>query len=207
MLPASMVSLRRSPEQGERAECEATAAGAEPIMLTAQPAARTRRRWRKPTRATLLKSVAVVATCAMVSASGYLVWQHRQVEELQQRRAEFTAAAGQAVVTLMSIDGAKAQDDVQQIIDNSTGQFRDDFRNSADEFVAVAKESKSVTKASVKATAVESMTGDSAVVLVTAATTITNPAGANQQPRTWRVSVEVVRDGGQLKMSKVDFAP
>ena len=51
------------------------------------------------------------------------------------------------------------------------------------------------------------MTKDSAVVLVTAATTISNSAGANQQPRTWRLSVDVVDDGGQIKMSKVDFVP
>lgn len=107
----------------------------------------------------------------------------------------------------MSIDGSRAQDDVQRIIDNSTGQFRDDFKNSADEFVGVGKESKAVTEASVQATAVESMTKDSAVVLVTAATTIRNAAGANQQPRTWRLSVDVVRDGGRIKMSKVDFVP
>ncbi|MCV7136235.1 hypothetical protein H7J06_25010 [Mycobacterium hodleri] len=165
------------------------------------------RRWRRPRLATVLASIAVVATCALVAASGYLLWHHQRVGEEQQRRAEFAAAARQAVVTLMSIDGSKAQEDVQRIIDSSTGQFRDDFQNSAKEFVDVAKESKSVTTASVKASAVESMSEDSAVVLVTAATTINNTAGANQQPRTWRLSVDVVRDGGQIKMSKVDFVP
>ena len=165
------------------------------------------RRWRRPRLATVLASIAMVVTCALVAASGYLLWHHHRVGEEQQRRAEFAAAARQAVVTLMSIDGAKAEEDVQRIIDSSTGQFRDDFQSSAKEFVDVAKESKSVTTASVKASAVESMSGDSAVVLVTAATTISNTAGANQQPRTWRISVDVVRDGGQIKMAKVDFVP
>jgi Mce-associated membrane protein len=149
----------------------------------------------------------LVVTCALLATGGYLVWHHQQVVHEQQRRAEFAAGAGQAVVALMSIDGSRAQDDVQRIIDDSTGQFRDDFKNSADEFVGVAKKSKAVTKASVQATAVESMTADSAIVLVTAATTITNTASANQQPRTWRLSVDVVNDGGQIKMSKVDFVP
>jgi Mce-associated membrane protein len=165
------------------------------------------RHWHRPRLATVLVSIALMTTCALLAASGYLVWQHQQFDQTQQRRAEFATAAGQAVVTLMSIDSGKAQEDVQRIIDNSTGQFRDDFQGSATEFVEVAKESKAVTKASVKATAVEWMTEDSAVVLVTAATTITNSAGADQQPRTWRLSVDVVRDGGQIKMSKVDFVP
>ena len=166
-----------------------------------------KRRRRRPRLATVVASVAMVATCALVAASGYLLWHHQRVGDEEQRRAEFAAAARQAVVTLMSIDGAKAEEDVQRIIDSSTGQFRDDFQSSAKEFVDVAKASKSVTTASVKASAVESMSEDSAVVLVTAATTISNTAGANQQPRTWRLSVDVVRDGGQIKMSKVDFVP
>jgi Mce-associated membrane protein len=166
-----------------------------------------RRRWRHPSAATTLTSVAVVAASALLGASGYLYWQHQNVEREQQRRAEFAAAAGQAVVTLMSINSSTVQDDVQRIIDNSTGAFRDDFRQSAEEFVEVAKESKAVTKATVVGTAVEAMTHDSAVVLVTAATTITNSAGANEQPRTWRLSVDVTNDAGHIKMSKVDFVP
>jgi Mce-associated membrane protein len=162
---------------------------------------------RRPGLTTMIVGVALVATCALLAASGYLVCHHRQVEREQQRRAEFSATASQAVVTLMSIDASKAQDDVQRIIENSTGQFRDDLQSAATDFVKAAQDSKTVTKASVRAAAVESMTGDSAVVLVTAATTVSNSAGADQQPRTWRLSLDLVRDGGQIKMSKVDFVP
>jgi Mce-associated membrane protein len=51
------------------------------------------------------------------------------------------------------------------------------------------------------------MSPDSAVVLVTAATTISSSAGADQQPRSWRLSVTMLREGAQIKMSKVDFIP
>ena len=165
------------------------------------------RHWRWPARGTVLAVIAVTATCALLVVSGFLLWQHQQSDREQQRRAEFAAAAEQAVVTLMSIDSSRAQEDVQRIIDNSTGQFHDDFKNSATDFVDVAKQSKAVTKATAQAAAVQSMTKDSAVVLVTASTTISNSAGADKQPRTWRLSVDVVRDGDQIKMSKVDFVP
>ena len=193
---ARVQELRRSAAEAESEAVEPT-----------QTAETKRRRWHRPRPKTVLVGFAVVLTCTLLAASGYMVWHHRQVGEEQQRRAEFAAAARQAVVTLMSIDAGKAQDGVQRIIDNSTGQFRDDFQNSAKDFVDVAKQSNSVTTATVKASAVESMTRDSAVVLVTAATTISNNAGANQQPRTWRLSVDVTRDGGRIKMSKVDFVP
>lgn len=169
--------------------------------------AETTPRRRRPRAKAMIAVVAVVVSLALLAVSGYLVWHHQQVEHEQQRRAEFAAAASQAVVTLMSIDSSKAQADVDRIIENSTGKFRDDFRSAADEFVKAAQDAKATTKATVRASAVEAMTQDSAVVLVAAAATVSNAAGAEQQPRTWRVSVDMVRDGGQLKMSKVDFVP
>nr|WP_205843267.1 hypothetical protein [Mycobacterium intracellulare] len=69
------------------------------------------------------------------------------------------------------------------------------------------KDSEVVTKGTVDATAVESMHDDSAVVLVAATSQITNPAGAQKEPRAWRLSVTMTREGGQLKMSKIEFVP
>ena len=132
---------------------------------------------------------------------------HRQQAADQQRRAEYSAAARQSVVTLMSLDFNKAKDDVQRIIDNSTGGFKDDFKKQAEDFIAVAQESKVITEVTVNATAIESMTDDSAVVLVSATSRVTNSAGAKQEPRSWRLAVDLKHDGGQIKMSKVEFVP
>ncbi|BBX27775.1 hypothetical protein [Mycolicibacterium alvei] len=165
-----------------------------------------KRRWR-PKLATVLAGVAILVSGALLAASGYVIWFHQQADREQQRRAEFSAAASQAAVTLMSIDSAKAEDNVRQIVDNSTGQFKEDIESSAEDLVRAAQDSKATTKATAKATAVQSMDADSAVVLVSTATTVSNSAGANQQPRNWRLSVTMVRDGEQLKMSKVEFVP
>jgi Mce-associated membrane protein len=143
----------------------------------------------------------------LITLSVLMVINHRHQAAEQQRRAEYAAAGRQSVVTLMSLDFNKAKDDVQRIIDNSTGQFRDDFKNQADDFVNVAQQSKVITEVTVNATAVESMTNDSAVVLVSATSRVTNAAGAKQEPRAWRLSVSLQRDGGQIKMSKVEFVP
>ncbi|MGX9673552.1 hypothetical protein [Mycobacterium sp. HM-7] len=156
---------------------------------------------------TLAAATAVLASAALLAAIGYMLHYHRQFDSELQRKAEYAASASQAVVTLMSIDGTKAEDNVKQIIANSAGQFRDDFQADAKDFAQVARESKAATKATVRSAAVESMTPDSAVVLVTAATTVSNTAGTNQQPRNWRLSVTMIRDGAQLKMSKVEFVP
>ncbi|TLH74253.1 hypothetical protein C1S82_11790 [Mycolicibacterium cosmeticum] len=133
--------------------------------------------------------------------------EHRAYEQEQQRRDEFARAASQAVITLMSIDSAKVADNVRQIIDNSAGQFRDDFQAEADDFIKTAQASKAATKATAQVAAVETMTANSATVLVTAATTVSDDAGANQQPRSWRLSVDMERDGEQIKLAKVEFIP
>jgi Mce-associated membrane protein len=59
----------------------------------------------------------------------------------------------------------------------------------------------------VTATAVESMTADTATVLVAATSRVTNAAGAKQEPRAWRLAVNLARDGGQIKLAKVEFVP
>lgn len=151
--------------------------------------------------------LAVLGIAALASTSAWIVVKHRQADEWRGLNANFSAAARQGVVTLMSLNFNTAQDDVQRIIDNSTGQFKQDFEEQSGDFVKVAKESKVVTDATVTATGVKTMTQDTADVLVSAYSTVTNAQGAKEDPRTWRLIVSIARDGGQLKVAKVEFAP
>src|SRR5208283_3379929 len=169
------------------------------------PPGRKAGRFRRPRRTTVVVSIAVLCTSALLAASTVMVRHHEDLMRKQQRAAEFTAAARQVVVTLMSINAASAKDDVQRIIDSSTGQFRDEFQRAAEDFTKVAQSAKVSTKTSVQAATVESMTDDTAVVLVAASSTLTNAAGASEQPRSWRLSVKLARDGGQIKMSSMEF--
>ncbi|WP_137149776.1 hypothetical protein [Mycolicibacterium sp. CR10] len=166
-------------------------------------------RWRRlrPSWKGIAAAVVVLCTVACLAASGYMISTHRKADRLQQQNAEYAAAARQSVVTLMSLDFNNAQDNVKRIIDNSTGQFKTDFEQQAPDFIKVARDSKVVTEVTVNSVAVESMTDTSAVALVAASSRVTNSSGANQEPRTWRLSVNLERDGGQIKMSKVEFVP
>jgi Mce-associated membrane protein len=155
----------------------------------------------------LVATLAVLGTVALLSTSGFMIIKHREVQKLQQQNAEYVAAGRQSVVTLMSLDFTKAKDDIQRIIDNSTGQFKSDFQQQAADFIKVAQDSKVITEVTVNSVAVESMTDTSAVVLVAASSRVTNTSGAKQEPRTWRLSVNLERDGDQIKMSKVEFVP
>ncbi len=134
---------------------------------------------------------------------------HKHAVRERQQVAEFAAAARQGVVTLTSLDFEHAKEGVQRIAAVSTGTFKDDFLKMAEDFTTVIEQSKVISQGSVQATAVEleSMTDNSAVVLVASTSEVTNAAGAKQDPRKYRLIVTVTRDGGQLKMSKVEFVP
>lgn len=171
------------------------------------PRRRLRMRVRAPRMSTIAKAAAILVICGLLAASGYMVWYERAATQRHQRAAAFAAAARQGVINMTSLDFNNAKDDVQRVIDSSTGEFRDDFMQRAADFTKVVEESKVVTEGTVNTTAVQSMGKDSAVVLVAATSHVTNAFGAKQEPRAWRLRVTVAPDGGQLKMSQVEFVP
>jgi Mce-associated membrane protein len=169
--------------------------------------ARSRRHVRLPSLSVAWKAAAIILICAFVGASGYMMWQRQETVERNQRTANFLAGARQGVVNITSLDFKRAKEDVQRVIDSSTGQFRDDFQQRAKDFTTVVEQSKVVTEGTVNAAAVQSIDGNSALVLVAATSKITNAAGAKDEPRTWRLKVTVTEDGGQYKVSKLEFIP
>lgn len=167
------------------------------------------RRFRLPSiRLKLVAGVlTILLTLGFLGAGGYMSWRHHQVVDGQHQSAEFAAAASQGVVTLMSLDFNHAQEDIRRIVDSTTGDFKKDFERKADDFIKAAQESKVVIAATVKAVAVQSITSDGATVLVAVTTQGSNVTGKDQQPRSWRVSVDVRPADGQIKMAKVEFVP
>lgn len=152
-------------------------------------------------------TVAVLAVAGLLALSATMYVQHKNVETQQRLTAEFAAAARQGVVTLMSLDHTKAKEDVQGIIDVTTGDFKKDFESQAEDMIKVAEQNKVVTQVTVNAIGVQQQTADTATVLLAAMSTVSNAASDKQEPRAWRLSVDVARDGDQIKLAKVEFVP
>ena len=165
------------------------------------------RRWLgRPRRKTVAAAVTAAVVCGSLAASGYLVWHHQTVAQERQRSAEFAAAARQCAITLMSIDASKAREDVQRIIDNSTGQFKAGMLLNGEDIVKSVEQSKVSTKTAIEGAAVESVTNDSAVVLVAAKTETVNPDN-KLPPRQWRIIMTLHREAGQPKVSAIEVLP
>lgn len=217
---ARLLELRRAAATGDTDDADTDVDGAQRPTKSARARLRLPRRpgrppwlrrprrprWlRRPGRETIAAGVGVVLASASLAASGYIVWQHRATVHRQQLAAEFTAAARQGVTALMSIDANHARDDYQRIIDGSTGDFKAQMSAMSAVMAKQTEESKVSSKATVEAVAVESMSDNSAVLLVAARSDVTNADNTHRPPVVWRISLGLARDGGQLKMSKADF--
>ncbi len=163
----------------------------------------------RPTWSTLATALAAAVILGALAGSGYMIKAHRDAVRQRQLTAEFDAAARQGVVTLTTLDFNHAKPDVQRILDNSTGTFKDDFAKTANDFTKVVEQSKVTSQGSIAESAVDrdTVTENSAVVLVASTQEVTNAAGAKKDPRTYRLIVTVSRDGGQIKIAKVEFVP
>ncbi|WP_245649490.1 hypothetical protein [Nocardia shimofusensis] len=165
------------------------------------------RSWRAPNARALIGAIAIALIAVSGTVSGLMVHHHQQTVQANQRKVEFTEAARAGVVALTSLDFSRAEQDVRRVLEHSTGAFRDDFESRSQDFTSVIQQSQVATAGTVNSAAVESMTEDSAVVLVAATSQVTNSAGAQEEPRAWRLSVTVTREGDTIKMSKVEFVP
>ena len=199
--------------EAEAAEAEALAEAALAQQRAAalrgevgEPPRRVRGRWAGvATRAAfalagLAAGAAVVLTIVMVS-------QHSGAAAQRSHDAEIVEAARASITALLSIDHTRARADVQRVIELSTGGFRDDFAKSADDFVKTAEDKDVITKAAIKAAALESSEPDRGVVLMAVNSEVTNSNGAREDPRPFRMSVTMDRDGEVFKMSNLEFVP
>lgn len=143
--------------------------------------------------------------CVSLGATGYMVWQHHTLMHKRQLAQEYAAGARQGVTTLMSIDAHHVKEDFQRIIDACTGELKDQLSVTASLRAKQAEDSKVSSKVAVQAVAVESVTDNSAVVLVSAKSDVTDADNTKRPPALWRISVKINRVDGQLKMSRVDF--
>jgi len=165
-----------------------------------------RSRWlRRPGRKTVAAGIGIVLFSTSVAGTGYMLWQHHTAVHNRQLAAEFSAAGRQGITAFMSIDPAHAKEDVQRAIDASTGDQKNQLAVLSPLIVRKAEETKVGNKVTIEAVAVESLSDNSGVVLVAARTDPFGPDNGKPPPALFRLSVNIDRDGGQLKMSKVDF--
>ncbi|OCB22543.1 mammalian cell entry protein [Mycobacterium intracellulare subsp. yongonense] len=138
---------------------------------------------------------------------GWLGYQRYADHRAAESRAAIVAVARQGAVNLTTIDFNTADADIKRILDGATGKFRQDFADRSQPFVEVVKQVKSKSVGTVTAAGVESDDGNQAQVLVAMSVKTATEAEPQQDPREWRMRLNVQRVDGGLKVADVQFVP
>ncbi|MBJ8344673.1 hypothetical protein [Antrihabitans sp. YC2-6] len=157
------------------------------------------------TRSNVLAFVLIAVAVTFTALAGAQLRDHHDAEEALANDAAILSAANSGVTAMISVRDNSAADDVAKVLDQSTGAFKADFEQRSESFISVVQEAKVVTQGEVVASGIESRDGDSATVLVSATSTVSNAAGADNETRSWRLRVTMTDDDGAYKMSNVEF--
>jgi Mce-associated membrane protein len=152
--------------------------------------------------ATILGLVAVVALAALCGWLGFRTYESRKAAD---ERNLFLQVGRQAALNLTTIDFEHADEDVQRVLDSSTGTFYDDFQARAQPFKEVVKQAKSKSVGTIAEAGVESITQDGAEVLVAVTVKTSNAGAAEQEPRAWRMRITVQKADDGAKVANVRF--
>lgn len=160
---------------------------------------------RRPLHSPVGAVVGGVLVVALVALTAWLGQSYYKVHQDQQRRDMFMETARQGATALTTIDWEHAEDDIQRVLDSSTGRFYDDFEKRSKSFLDVVKQIKSKSVGTVTASGLESYSEDKADVLMSVTIRSTNAGVPEQAPQVWRMVLTVQDIDGKAKVSNVEF--
>ena len=113
-------------------------------------------------------------------------------------------AGQQGAVSFFSLDFRHAEDDVDRVLSQATGDFKKEYAEKRDEVVASVKDKQLVVTATVPddGVALEYLAGDQAQVLVAVNVNTTSPSGA--EDARYRTRVELTKVDGDWLVAGVE---
>jgi Mce-associated membrane protein len=149
----------------------------------------------------------VFAVVALGGLAGWLGYRAYQAHLAAQQRELFVQVARQAAINLTTISYTHADADVARILDSATGTFHDDFQKRSQPFIDVVKQAQSTSQGTVTAAGLESIAGDQAQVIVAISVKTSSSGVPEQEPRGWRMRLNVQKVGDTAKVSNVQLVP
>jgi len=152
-----------------------------------------------------LKRLIIAALVVLLALNLVGLYRDRQARHNDARNDAMVQAASEGMVSLTTIDHQHVDQDVQRILDSSTGAFREDFAKNTRSFVDAAQKAQSTSVGTVSEAGLETAGGDEGRVLVALTVMTSNRGVPERQPRSWRTRVTVTDVGGEFKVAAVEF--
>jgi Mce-associated membrane protein len=160
-----------------------------------------------PPRARTALLFGLITTVALASVAGWLGYSAHRSHEAQKQRLMYVQVARQAALNLTTISYTEAEEDVKRILDGATGAFRDDFQKRSAPFIEMIKQAKSTSVGTITAAGLESNDDHHGLVLVAVTVKAPGDPTTPQEPRRWRMRIDVQQVDGDVKVSNVGFVP
>ena len=158
-------------------------------------------------RAFVTVVITVVLVVALLGAGIFLLVKNHSATERTAERNAIVDAANTTVLNLTTIHPETAKENVDRILSNATGEFRDEFDGRQDPFVSVVVDAGVKTDGQIIESGLESQNELSSTVLVAARAMVSSVDKPDPEPRDFRMRVTVVEVDGNLMTSKVEFVP
>ncbi|MFI5730440.1 hypothetical protein ACIA49_10010 [Kribbella sp. NPDC051587] len=141
-------------------------------------------------------ALSVLLVIALAAATLSVIALHKQRQDKSLREGAMKSAR-QLALDFTTYDYQTWDADSKRVLDDSTGQFRQEFEAGIAAVKADVGTNKATSKGDVKEAAVVSGDKDSAEVLVIVNAVVTNTASADGVERRYRIKLDMVREKGR----------
>ena len=155
-------------------------------------------------RRRLLLALSVVGVLLLLALAAVTV-QLLRYDTVDDRRADILRAAKQSALNLTSIDNREFAEDVQRVLDGSTGAFRSDFEARAEDLESVLKDNQVISQGDVVEAGIVRHDERTATALVVVDSEVRNTAAPEGRVNTYRMRLELERVGGRWLTSMLEF--
>jgi Mce-associated membrane protein len=159
------------------------------------------KRWLRHT----LTALTIAIFVAALGSSGYFWWQDQQQKDIDSASRAALSSAERFAVTLTSIDTNGVDQNFAQVIDGSTGEFKDMYSQSASQLRQVLIDNKAMSKGTVIDSAVKSGSKTKVDVVLFVDQWITNVASPKPRLDRSRVAMTMELVDGRWLASKVEL--
>lgn len=156
-------------------------------------------------RAIALLIVASVLVLALAVVGVLQTLSVRHHDQLDDRRKAAIAAASEEVSRLLTVTQSSSTSVLHALLDGATADFHDQLEKEATAFRQAIVKGKVASTGSVAAAALDTLHGDTAVVVVAARASVKNASTPKGDQRNYRLTVTVEDHGGRWLVSKLDF--
>lgn len=159
------------------------------------------RRWGRRLRI----GASVVILVAALATSGYLGWQLWQDKQIEQASQQAQQAAVTYAQILTSIDSNNVDENFAQVLDGSTGEFKDMYSQSSVQLRQLLIDNKATAHGVVLDSAVQSASKDKVVVLLFVDQAVSNTSVPDPRVDRSRIKMTMENVDDRWRASKVEL--